>query len=67
MPRGKPYQLEGLLLPGRFYFLTLSLDGGGYWELDGPPKLRRLIGRRVRISGVRGGFNLIDVHKFEPA
>ncbi|KPF78337.1 hypothetical protein IP88_04075 [alpha proteobacterium AAP81b] len=53
MPRGQPYQLEGLLFPGRFYFLTLSLDGGGNLELDGPPRLGRLIDKRQ----VRAGMN----------
>lgn len=67
MPRGKHYALEGLLLPGRRPFLTLSMDGGGAWELYGPGRLHRLVGRRVKIEGVRGGFNLIDVTKYEAA
>lgn len=65
MPRGQAYTLEGRLLsshtPGS---LALRLDDGGTWQLDAPHQLHKHIGERVRVSGTRSGFDLIDVDQF---
>jgi hypothetical protein len=64
--RGVPLDLTGTLLrDGRR--LLLAVSGGGEWIVD-PPLFangRRLIGKRVRVVGVRGGFNLVDAHRLE--
>lgn len=39
----------------------LRRDDGGTWHLDGPRDLDAKLGRRVTLSGVRSGFDLIDV------
>jgi len=47
--------------------LVLARDDGGRWRLDGPARLEKLVGRRVRVLGVRSGFDLLDVRRFDPA
>ena len=66
MSRGQHYTLEGHLLRSRAGFLALSMDGGGMWQLDGPRKMLALVGQRVKVSGTRTGFDLIDVNGFAP-
>lgn len=64
MPRGTHHTLEGLLAyEGRD--LALFLDDGGRWRLDPIRGLSKLVGLRVRISGMRSDFDLIDVEQFE--
>lgn len=45
--------------------LVLRVDGGGRWRLDVGLILswqaRRLLGKRVRVEGVRDGFDLLVV------
>ena len=41
----------------------LRVDGGGQWRLDLPSKYQSLIGRRVRITGVRSEFDMLDVNE----
>lgn len=55
----------GLLLSeaGR---LVLRRDDGGAWRLDADSTVKTLVGRRVRVQGVRGGFDLIDVRSVTP-
>lgn len=60
MPRGTMHTVEGLLLGGAIY-PVLRVDGGGQWRLDLPRAMRRYIGRRVRVTGVRSGFDMLDV------
>lgn len=56
--------MEGMLLwEGRD--LALFLDGGGRWRLDPIRGLDKLAGLRVRITGVRSDFDLLDVTAFE--
>lgn len=63
MALGQVYTLEGQLLdchaPG---LLALRVDGGGTWQLDGPRRMWRYVGRKVQITGTRSGFNMIDVN-----
>lgn len=42
---------------------NLYVDGGGYWELDLLARHLRFVGQRVRVQGVRSGFNRIDVER----
>lgn len=64
MPRGTHHILEGLLAyEGRD--LALFLDEGGRWRLDPIRGLAKLAGLRVRITGTRSDFDLIDVERFE--
>jgi len=49
--------------------LILRRDEGGRWRLDVGfwlwRKSRKLVGRRVRVQGVRSAFDLLDVQKLE--
>ncbi len=40
---------------------VLMLDGGGRWRLELDPGYEAWLGRRVRVEGVRSGFDRIDV------
>lgn len=69
MPRGSIHSESGILIErdGR---LGLYLDDGGTWRLDpnGRERLvRRLLGYRVRIKGIRDGFDLLAVQSVERA
>lgn len=67
MSRGQRYTLEGYLLRSHAGLLALRMDDGGTWRLDGPLKMLPLVGHRVKISGTRAGFDLIDVIGFGSA
>ncbi len=60
MPIGMRHEIEGLLLE-RQGELVLDVRGGGTWRLDTGWRARRLLGRRVRVSGTRDGFDLLAV------
>lgn len=66
MPRGKRHELVGRLREanGRW---SLRPDDGGEWRLDVGLLLswraRRLAGNRVRVIGVRDGFDLLAVER----
>jgi hypothetical protein len=60
MPIGKFHSEEGLLLRQRGR-LILQKDDGGFWIVDADPDAERLLGLRVRVEGVRSGFNALDV------
>lgn len=60
MPRWTPIDLTGLLLRDGDR-LALRPDGGGEWRLDAGGKYAALVGQRVRVTGVRAGFDLVDV------
>ncbi len=66
MPRGTSHVLEGLLVADRRGGLILRTDGGGTWRLDAADEARLLIDRRVRVAGVRSGFDLLDATRVEP-
>lgn len=60
MPRGTRHELTGLLLR-HGPTLILRVDGGGEWRLDAPTRAWRLVGRRVSVTGMRDGFDLLGV------
>ena len=65
MPRGTPHEVVGLLMKaGRS--LTLEIDGGGSWRLEAPwRRTSHLLGRRVRVVGIRDGFDLLAVQSID--
>lgn len=65
VPRGSRHLETGILLEGPFG-LILRRDDGGEWQLDAPVHARRLLGQRVRLEGVRDGFDLLAVQTIEP-
>ena len=65
MPRGSRHVETGLLLQGKPW-LVLRRDDGGEWRLDAPARACRLVGQRVRVDGVRDGFDLLAVSAIEP-
>ncbi len=62
MPIGKFHSEEGLLLRQRGR-LILQRDDGGFWTLDADPDAEDLLGLRVRVEGIRSGFNSLDVSR----
>jgi hypothetical protein len=64
MPLGTSHIEEGLLEIEQDR-LVLRLDGGGCWRLSADAAAYQLVGRRVRINGVRIGFDLLDVRSLE--
>ncbi len=60
MPLGTKHTLVGRVLAGN-RFPVLRVDGGGQWRLDLPTKFQSLIGRRVRVTGVRSEFDMLDI------
>lgn len=64
MPRGTRHELTGLLLR-QGTTLVLRVDGGGEWRLDAPTHAWRLVGRRVSVTGVRDGFDLLGVGRLD--
>jgi hypothetical protein len=64
MPLGTSHIEEGLLQMEKGA-LVLRLDGGGRWRLSADAAAYQLAGRRVRIHGVRIGFDLLDVRSLE--
>ncbi len=65
VPRGSRHVETGLLLQGKPW-LVLRRDDGGEWRLDAPARAYRLVGQRVRVDGVRDGFDLLAVAAIEP-
>lgn len=65
MPKGTKHVEEGMLLMDRGQ-LVLERACGGTWRLDVGWRIRRLVGRRVRIVGVRADFDLLDVKSATP-
>ncbi|HEX8556001.1 MAG TPA: DUF5818 domain-containing protein [Sphingomonas sp.] len=47
--------------------LVVDVTGGGTWRLDAGRRARRLLGQRVRIVGVRDGFDLLFVEQIDQA
>lgn len=66
LPRGTHHVVEGLLLAEGPVGLSLRVEGGGTWQLDGNRRMHALVNRRVRVEGVRSGFDLLDVVRIEP-
>lgn len=66
MPRGTRHEIIGILLEQRGG-LVLDVVGGGTWRLDAGWKARRLLGMRVKVVGIRDGFDLLAVELIERA
>lgn len=66
MPMGSRHDEVGLLLSdhGR---LVLRRDDGGHWRLDADRGAYGMVGQRVRVQGVRCGFDLLNVHRIARA
>lgn len=41
--------------------LVLRRDDGGRWRLDAPVRADLYLGQRMRVRGMRSGFDLLDV------
>ncbi|MBB4050372.1 DUF5818 domain-containing protein [Sphingomonas zeae] len=65
MPMGTRIEVEGLLLEENGG-LVLDVRDGGTWRLEAGWRTRRLLGRRVRVTGTRDGFDLLAVQTIEP-
>ncbi len=65
MPSGSFHAEEGLLLRQRGG-LILQRDDGGRWRLDADPDVERMLGQRVRVEGIRSGFDLLEVSRVVP-
>ena len=65
MPQGSRHSLEGLLLRGHGR-LILQKDDGGRWRLDVERTAERWLGRRVRVDGIRNGFDELLVERIAP-
>ncbi|WP_240502305.1 DUF5818 domain-containing protein [Sphingomonas panacis] len=65
MPHGSRHRETGLLLRSS-HGLALRRDDGGVWQLDAPHRAYHLIGQRVRLEGIRDGFDLLGVTQIEP-
>ena len=46
--------------------LVLRRDDGGRWRLNADAKADALLGCRVRVRGMRSGFDLLEVQRIEP-
>lgn len=64
MPLGTKHHETGLLLYEERW-LTLQLEGGGRWRLDAKRNAHKLVGQRVRLTGIRDGFDLLYVKSIE--
>lgn len=62
MPMGAEHIEDGLLLREGSGIVLIRNDGGR-WRLDVHPLNEALLGRRVRVHGVRSGFDLLDVRR----
>lgn len=70
MPHGSHLSETGWLNADDAGQLVLRRDGGGRWRLDASLwvrwRARNLIGRRVRLSGIRDGFDILTVQAIKP-
>ncbi|WP_145203800.1 DUF5818 domain-containing protein [Sphingobium sp. B2] len=65
MARYRPVILEGLLMQeGRQ--LILQMADGGQWRLLALGRQEHLLGRHVRIEGVREGHDIVAVDRIVP-
>lgn len=46
--------------------LVLIRDDGGTWQLDAPRRAEALLGRRVRVTASRIGFDRLSVEEIAP-
>nr|WP_066722579.1 DUF5818 domain-containing protein [Sphingomonas pituitosa] len=64
MPIGTQHEVVGILRHGEEGLVVESTEGG-IWRLDAGWRAGRLIGHRVRIIGIRDGFDLLAVRSIE--
>lgn len=64
MPRGVQVEEIGWLREADGD-LVLQREEGGRWRLDASRDVRRLVGRKVRLTGIRAEFDLLDVQSVE--
>jgi hypothetical protein len=43
--------------------LILRRDDGGRWRLEADGDAEKLVGQRVRVMGVRSGFDILEVRR----
>lgn len=65
MPRGSKHDETGIIAREHGQ-LVLLRDDGGRWRLDAPSHAQEYVGRRMRVVGIRSGFDLLDVTSFAP-
>ena len=66
VPLGSFHDETGLLLRERDW-LILQRDDGGRWRLEVTHKADRWAGKRVRVRGVRSGFDVLSVKRIDNA
>ncbi len=66
MPKGAKHIETGILRPSVWGY-SLETEGGGVWQLDITGSVSKYLGQRVTVEGIRSGFNLLDVHRIQPA
>lgn len=68
MPMGTRHDVVGILLQSHEDFV-LEVIGGGTWRLDcgwrNRCKMHKMVGQRARITGVRVGFDILDVETID--
>ncbi len=62
VPLGTFHAESGLLLRQRGGII-LQRDDGGRWRLTGDALPDELLGQRVRVEGIRSGFDLLEVSR----
>lgn len=67
MPKGTHHELTGLLLESDGLYPILQIPDGGEWRLELTRRYRHLLGKRVSVTGVRDGFDLLAVTRIEAA
>lgn len=66
MHRPTRHELTGILLENGLYPI-LRVSDGGEWRLDILKRHKHLLGTRVKVVGIRDGFDLLAVDHIEPA
>lgn len=59
MPIGSHHDETGILVRDGD-LLYLQRDAGGHWEIDASDKIATMLGRRVRVVGMRTGFDRLS-------
>lgn len=57
--------MVGMLRASHFGF-ELRVDGGGQWEVYETQTVRKLLGHRVELEGIRVGFNTLEAMSVTP-
>ena len=65
MHRPNRHELTGILLENGLYPIIRMADGGE-WRLEVPKRHKHFLGTRVKVTGMRDGFDLLAVDRIEP-